>query len=64
MNEDSIMLCERMIAICKKIERFYIEPDPQEPDPIKVLGLIVDDAISVRNDAEMLLAGRPISEQD
>jgi hypothetical protein len=55
MNEDDVrMLCERVSALCLKIERFYEEPDPLEDDPVKVLELIVNDAISLRVDADEL----------
>jgi len=56
MNEEEVrMLCERLSALCLKIERFYEEPDPLEEDPVKVLEVIVNDAISLRVDADDLV---------
>ena len=55
MSEDDVrMLCERVSALCLKIERFYEKPDPIEEDPVKVLEVIVNDAISLRVDADEL----------
>jgi hypothetical protein len=58
MNEEEVkMLLERVIALCVKIEKFYDSPDELESDPVKVLELIVNDAVSVRVDSGDMLRG-------
>lgn len=63
MNEEEVrMLLDRVIVLCGKITKFYYEPDCSEPDPIKVLERIVDDATNIACDADNLLEGRPMSD--
>lgn len=63
MNEEEVrMLLERVIALCANIEMFYQEPDPSEPDPIKVLERIADDAANIACDSQNVLDGRPMSD--